>query len=554
MTNQVLKVKTTIQENSDDGKEAGSATWNKDGNVSSVITLGNFSGAQTGAFRFRAIDIPKFSKVLLARLRLRPAFTDDTDFTTNLKIQGIKEPDPSPFKSDGSNRPSTRTKTTNAVDWDIIKKWEVHEWVQTPNLNLVVEELLAQNGWKPGNAMVFIITDDGSPAENSKTCYDSSKGEGYEAELEIYYLPQGLHEQITIGLIQGNDRDGEEDYEATWYPSGFQNNITTFGDDGSNDPNESANDLGLIFSPVNIPPGAEIISAKILVTSSQQNNGMPNLLIKGLAEDDAAVFASNGSNRPSLRNKTTAKVQWNLGHAEAGVLIGDHWSAESVYESPEIKEIIQEIVDRPGFISSKIGIVIENYESGHGSVKKIWDYNQDSGKYAPRLVVAWTRERRVTARDKDVEVYNKANYPEFIIVHHSATPRDNTRFETIKRSHIGFGWDDIGYHKWIAGELDGDGVLILGRKDNVIGAHCDSNKMNYRSLGVVLCGNFHNSETPTSAQLTTLQKALDDLRLERSIPKERVLGHGEVPESATDCPGNALLPYVQRYRRTGKLQ
>jgi len=32
------------------------------------------------------------------------------------------------------------------------------------------------------------------------------------------------------------------------------------------------------------------------------------------------------------------------------------------------------------------------------------------------------------------------------------------------------------------------------------------------------------------------------------------LGHGEVPESATDCPGNALLPYVQRYRRTGKLQ
>jgi len=188
MTNQVLKVKATIQENSDDGKEAGSSTWNKDGNVSSVITLGNFSGVQTGAFRFRAIDIPKFSKVLLARLRLRPAFTDDTDFTTNLKIQGVKEPDPSPFKSDGSNRPSTRTKTTNAVDWDIIKKWEVHEWVQTPNLNLVVEELLAQNGWKPGNAMVFIITDDGSPAENSKTCYDSSKGEGYEAELEIYYL------------------------------------------------------------------------------------------------------------------------------------------------------------------------------------------------------------------------------------------------------------------------------------------------------------------------------------------------------------------------------
>lgn len=78
--------------------------------------------------------------------------------------------------------------------------------------------------------------------------------------------------------------------------------------------------------------------------------------------------------------------------------------------------------------------------------------------------------------------------------------------------------------------------------------------MNYRSLGVVLCGNFHNNETPTAAQLTTLQTVLDELRQERSIPKERVLGHGEVPESATDCPGNALLPYVQNYRTTGSLQ
>ena len=554
MKNQVLKIKAIIQENSDDGREAGSSTWNKDGNGSNVITFGNFSGVQTGAFRFRGIDIPKFSKIFLARLHLRPAITDGADFTTNLKIKGIKEADPTSFKADGSNRPSTRTKTTNAVDWDIIRKWEVHEWVQTPNLNLIVEELVAQADWKPGNAMAFIITDDGSPTDNSKTCYDSSKGHGYEAELEIYYLPQGLHEQITIGLIQGNDRDGEEDYDTAWYPNGFQNNITTFGDDGSNDPNESANDLGLIFSPINIPAGSEIISSKILVTSPQQNNGMPNVLIKGLAEDDAAVFAPNGSNRPSLRNKTNSEVQWNLGRAEAGVLIGDHWSAESVYESPEIKEIIQEIVDRPSFASSKLGLVVENYESGHGSIKKIWDYNQDSVKYAPRLLIAWTKERRVTARDKDVETFNKANYPEFIIVHHSATPRDNTRFETIKKAHIGFGWDDIGYHRWIAGALDGDGVLILGRRDNMIGAHTDSNKMNYRSLGIVLCGNFHNSETPTSAQLTTLQKVLDDLRMERGIPKERVLGHTEVPESATDCPGNALLPYVQRYRATGSLQ
>lgn len=552
MLNQVLKIKTKIQQNSDDGREVGSATWEKDGNASQIITFGNFSGAQNAAFRFRGIDIPRLSKVLLARLRLRPAFTDATDFTVNLKIKGIKEPDIQPFSQ--STRPSTRPKTVNSVDWDILKKWNANEWVQTPNLNLIIEELLAQADWKPGNAMAFVIEDDGSLVDNSKTCWDSSKGESYQAEVEIYYLPQGLHEQITIGLLQGNDRDGEEDYKTTWYPSGFANNQITFGDDGSLSPSESANDAGFIFSPVNIPQGAEIISAKLLIPSPIQNNGMPNVLIKGFAEDNAAVFSANGSNRPSTRTKTSAKIQWNLGHAEAGVLIGDHWTAESYYESPEIKEIIQEIIDRSDWAKSKLGIVIENYSSGQGNVKYCWDYNQDTGAHGTKLLIAWTNVRRVTTRTKDTEAFNKANYPEYIIVHHSATPRDTTAFETIKKSHIGFGWDDIGYHRWVAGALDGDGVFILGRKDNVIGAHTDTNKMNYRSLGVVLCGNFQNSETPTTAQLATLQTVLDDLRVERGIPREKVLGHKEVPESVTDCPGNALLPYIQHYRRTGRLQ
>lgn len=554
MTNQVLKIKTTIQENSDDGKESESSTWNKNGNASNIITFGNFSGQQTGAFRFRGINIPKFSKIFLARLRLRPGFTDSTDFNVNLRIKGIKEADPAPFKADGSNRPSTRNKTSNAVDWDITRKWNVHEWVQSPNLNLVVEELVAQGNWKPGNAMILLIEDDGSEEGNSKTCWDSSKGKGYEAELEIYYLAQGIHERITTGFIQANDRDGEEDYDSNWYQNGFQNNTITFGDDGSLSPNESANDVGLIFSPISIPRGSEIISAKILVTSPLQNNGMPNLLIKGIAENDSTPFFLNGSNRPSTRQKTKSQVQWNLGEVSAGVLIGERWTAGSVYETPELKDIIQEIVDRPEFASSKLGIVIENYHSGLGNVKYFWDYNEGAGKFAPRLVIAWTRERRVTKRDKDVAIFNKSNYPEYIIVHHSATPRNNTRFETIRKAHIGFGWDDIGYHKWIAGALDGDGVLIFGRPDNVIGAHCGSNRMNYRSIGVVLCGNFHSSETPTSAQLETLQTVLDDLRLQKRIPKEKVIGHGEVPEAATDCPGNALLPYVQRYRVTGSLQ
>lgn len=550
MKNQVLKVKTIIQENSDDGREAGATTWYADGNTGKIITFGNNGGqTHTAALRFRSVDIPKFAKIFLARLRLNPAYTDATDFTVLLKIKGIKEADPQPFSQ--TARPSSRTKTVNAVDWDIVKKWNVYEWVQTPNLSLVLEELVAQSNWKPGNAMAFVIEDDGSAADNAKTCWDSSKGAGYEAELEVYYITPGLHEEIAVGSLQGNDRDGEEDYDTTWYPNGYASNRISLGNDAI-----GSNDGGFIFSPIIIPQGAEILSAKLLLTSEAQWNAMINLLIKGFAEDNAPVFASNGSNRPSTRTKTQAKAQWTLGHAEGGVLTGDHWSAQGVYESPELKEIIQEIIDRAGWAKNRLGLVVEDYESQAGSIKNIFDYNQDAGKYGAKLVIAWTRERRVTTRDKDTPTYDKANYPEFIIVHHSATPRDNTYFTTIRKAHIGYGWDDIGYHKWIAGALDGNGVLIAGRPENMIGAHTDSNKMNYRSLGCAVCGSFHSTggnEQPSAEQLATLQALLDDIRMKRGIPKERVLGHTEVPEAATDCPGDHLLPYVQNYRRTGSL-
>jgi len=66
MLNQVLKIKAIVEQNNDDGREVGTSTWNKDGNASRIITFGNVSGAQNGAFRFRGIDIPRNSKILLA--------------------------------------------------------------------------------------------------------------------------------------------------------------------------------------------------------------------------------------------------------------------------------------------------------------------------------------------------------------------------------------------------------------------------------------------------------------------------------------------------------
>lgn len=541
------KIRISIAETIDDGREQDGATWNTTGNASGVITIGNVSGSVYSAgFRFRDVRIPRSAKIILARLKIRPAVTDGADPDVKLIIKGIKEADTKPFSQ--SSRPSQRAKTVNSVPWHIIKGWEVHEWAQTPNLHLIIEEIVGQSGWKSGSALALVIEDNASASNQAETCWDKIKGTGYEAELEVWFTSS--KHSVSVGTLAGTDRDGVEVNKTTWQnsPGG---NVITLGHDGS-----APNDGGFIFSALGIPRYANIIGAYLLLTQADQNNLFPNLLIKGFAEDDAAPFQSDGSNRPSLRPKTNAQIEWTIGHSESGVFVGEHWSANSVYESPDLREIIQEIVDREGWTtSSKLGLVLENRSSWSAKYKLPWDWVKNSGEFAAKIVVAWDILRTFRSTKKDTPKFDKANYPEFIIVHHSATPRDSTQFQTIKNNHIGIGWGDIAYHHWIAGAMDGLGVHIEGRPENKIGAHADTQKMNYRSVGIALCGTFHPSgggETPSAEQLATLQELLDTIRKERGIPKERVLGHREVPDS-TDCPGDNLIEYIKRYRTTGKL-
>ncbi len=541
--NRVAKICASIAETIDDGREQNGDGWNTTGNSSNVITFGNAGGSvYSGGFRFRNINIPRGVKIVFARLKFRPAVTDSADPNVKLILKGIKESDAGPFSQ--TSRPSQRQKTVNSTAWYIIKGWQVHEWVQTPNISLIIEEIIAQGNWKIGNSLALVIEDNGSDQDQCETCWDKSKGEGYQAEIEIWYCA----ENVTVAYLAGNDRDGVEVAKTDWQGSP-DGNVITLGNDGI-----QSCDGGVIFSGINIPRRAQILSAFLLFTQADQNNRFPNLMIKGFDEDDASPFNSNGSNRPSLRVKTDSQIEWTVGHSENGIFVGEHWSAESVYESPDIKSIVQEIIDREGWKeNNKLGIVLENYYSWSGQYKLPWDYVKESGRYGAKLIIVWQRIRTIQSSDPDLSKAEKMNAPEYIIVHHSATPRDATHFQTIKNNHLGIGWGDIGYHHWIAGALDGDGLHFAGRPENKIGAHDNDDKMNYRSIGICVCGNFE-SETPSAAQLATLQKLLDDIRMRKGIPREKVIGHGETRGSATNCPGANLLPLVQHYRATGSLQ
>jgi N-acetyl-anhydromuramyl-L-alanine amidase AmpD len=136
----------------------------------------------------------------------------------------------------------------------------------------------------------------------------------------------------------------------------------------------------------------------------------------------------------------------------------------------------------------------------------------------------------------------------YLIVHHSATNRDTTTFEAVRKYHIEVrGFWDIGYHYFI----DGKGVVYPGRPENYVGAHCKTPppSMNFMSLGICLAGDF-TVETPSNEQLISLKNLLSRLMEKYKIPVKNVLGHCEVPLASTLCPGKNLLEWLESWRNS----
>lgn len=105
-----------------------------------------------------------------------------------------------------------------------------------------------------------------------------------------------------------------------------------------------------------IPQGATIVSAKVTFhASSSQSGTVAKIKIQG-NDIDTAVNPTSAAEFNALV-KTTAFVDWNP----------PAWTVVNYYDSDDITEIIQEIVDREG------------WESGNDLILLYLDNSSDSG-------------------------------------------------------------------------------------------------------------------------------------------------------------------------------
>jgi len=135
----------------------------------------------------------------------------------------------------------------------------------------------------------------------------------------------------------------------------------------------------------------------------------------------------------------------------------------------------------------------------------------------------------------------------YIVIHHSATADGNAeRFDLMHRNR---GWDELGYHFVITNGRGGmDGQVQVGSrwKTQKWGAHAGgtpNNEYNEYGIGICLVGDFMD-QLPTVAQRASLERLVLYLMNRYNIPPENVMGHRDVPNASTQCPGNALHRYI----------
>jgi len=186
--------------------------------------------------------------------------------------------------------------------------------------------------------------------------------------------------QVTYTVSQSSD-DCFKYYSSGW---GFTLTATYFSA-GSVNPSFYAYSSGARFQSVMVPQGSNITAAKLIFNCRISESGtVVRTNIYGEDIDDASTFTTladfNG------RTRTGNYTVWDNIPA---------WTANTEYDSPEIKDIIQEIVDRGGWSSGNDMVMFwEDDGSDNASARRTGKaYDYAGGSNPPQLQIDYEIEK-----------------------------------------------------------------------------------------------------------------------------------------------------------------
>jgi len=140
---------------------------------------------------------------------------------------------------------------------------------------------------------------------------------------------------------------------------------------------------GMRFTNLYIPATTPIVSAHLKIRSYSSYLTRVYGKIQGEDTDNAANFYGRYI---SGLVKTTASVNWDISTA---------WLPDTLYSSPDITSVVQEIIDRPGWSPGNALAILYSTRTASGSYRYFSSYDHGSS-YAPRLEVTYIRPVTLT--------------------------------------------------------------------------------------------------------------------------------------------------------------
>lgn len=306
-------------------------------NSSDIELVTDGSRNQTIGLRFRTLAVPQGATITSAYVQFT---VDETNSgSTSLNIRAQDTDDAAAF-SIASYNVSSRSTTNASVNWQPAVWNSVGASgsdQRTPDLKNIIQEVVNRSGWQSGNNLALIITGTG---ERTAESYNGSSSRA--PLLHIEYADDGsgggsggsqsasLEKRINSSL-----NDVEERSDGSMYMDSSDIELINDGNDQT---------VGLRFTGINIPQGAQIDNAYIQFTVDETDSSATSLSIRGEDVNDSSSFNSSNNNL-SNRALTSASVNWQP----------DSWNsvgaAGADQRTPNLTSIVQEIVNRGGWSS-----------------------------------------------------------------------------------------------------------------------------------------------------------------------------------------------------------
>jgi len=308
-----VQVISQILDVNDDGTEGASGAISLDEDFLEMgQSYADGSGAgspSTVALRFQNVKLPRGATVENAQLRLRGYDYEDSDTALTIHAEATGD---SPPLSNVDYSLSGRVSGAASAAWnpDTIDEGDRVR----PDITAVIQEIANRGDWCGGNSLTLLIEGTGYRTLRS---LDASKWT--VPTLDIVYDPKSVDFYDTClststSASVSSSGDDVIQHLATGVVSATDQTLRLQSASGNQI-------IGLRFSDVKVPKNAEVVNARIKITSAGMSGNNAVYTISGEQAGDSTPFDTGIPNDLSSRSLTASAVSWTIDTAEPNSLL-----------------------------------------------------------------------------------------------------------------------------------------------------------------------------------------------------------------------------------------